>query len=1062
MTKRSKTHARTGTIAATAVLALTGMTRAGETLYNGIELPDRWPPKRKELKREPMPLPYLKNPPKVIPIDVGRQLLVDDFLIEKSDLKRTFHRPTYPKTNPIIKADQPWETSGKSYFVAPFQGRVLYDPSDQLFKMWYLHSTKGDYYCNSYGYATSKDGIHWDKPAFTESKKPDANSVSPKKGTNLVLQGRRTCCNSVILDHNAKSPDERFKMFSSDWINRSWNCVYRTSPDGIHWSGPLVERRVWGDYVLAFYNPFRRMWVYEGRIHGGAVGRCRAYMEDPDPRKLAERVLPNKGMNLQGDSVYWVGADDLDPRNPDPRFKGIKPQLYSLAVAPYESLMLGLFAIWTGPDNATVKREGLQKRNDILTGFSRDGFHWDRPDREPFISPSWKKGTWNFGNAQPVGGCCLVVGDTLYIYFSARMEDKTGMHGNATTGLALLRRDGFASLDAGDQAGSMTTRPITFKGKHLFVNADCPKGNLRVEVLDKDGKVIEPFALKNCKPLACDKTLAAVTWQGVADLSALSGKPVRFRFHLKSGSLYAFWVSPAKSGASHGYVAAGGPGFKGATDTVGQGASMAAGEKPIRIGLQKQVFIDDAVIHRRQGVVRRVQPAAKMKKPVLTPERPWEFSYLGESGDPGIGKRIYVYGTVFFDPLQKQYRMWYMSRMSRGHNHKIPELKIPGGGNRHCDLTLYASSKDGITWQRPDLGLVRFNGSGQNNIMLDFHGASVFLDQEESDPQKRYKAIGFIRRHHAIRMCHSPDGIHWSDPEPAGDRKNEGSFNVCYVPSLGRYVAGSIERSSDARYEFRNWQGKSGRKRVIATLRTEGKDLRRWEKKTFIYPDDKDDPNTQFYGMTPLVYGDLVLGFLHVFHNTGPGPGNDDGPIDVQLVYSRDGRTWHRLEDRRPVISPGRKGSFDGGMVMMTANGAFARGDEFIAYYTAANTTHGALVKDKRFSIGRASWRRDRLVALEAKDTPGTVVTRPFRLEGSELEVNVDARAGWVQVELLDENGKAIRGFSGKTAKTYKGVDELRLKPQWKSGGDVSQLKGKTAKLRFALHNAKLYSFSFK
>jgi len=550
---------------------------AGETLYNGIVLPDVWPPKRKELKREPMPLPYLKDPPKVIPIDVGRQLLVDDFLIEKSGLKRTFHRPTYHKINPIIKADRPWETSGKSYFVAPFQGRVLHDPSDQLFKMWYLHSTKGDYYCNAYGYATSKDGIHWDKPVFTESKKPDANSVSPKKGTNLVLQGRRTCCNSVVLDHNAKSPDERFKMFSSDFFNRTWNCVYRTSPDGIRWSGPLVERRVWGDYVLAFYNPFRRMWVYEARIHGGAVGRCRAYMENPDSRKLAERVAPNRGMKIEGDSVYWVGADDLDPRNPNPRFKNIKPQLYSLAVAPYESLMLGLFAIWTGPDNRTVAKEGLQKRNDILTGFSRDGFHWDRPDRKPFISPTWKKGTWNFGNAQPVGGCCLVVGDKLYVYFSARLEDKTGMHGNATTGLALLRRDGFASLDAGDKAGSMTTRPITFKGKHLFVNVDCPQGELKAEVLDKDGKAIGPFTLKNCKAVSCDKTLAAVTWQGVADLSAVSGKPVRFRFHLKNGSLYAFWVSPARSGASHGYVAAGGPGFTGPTDTVGMRAYRQSG-----------------------------------------------------------------------------------------------------------------------------------------------------------------------------------------------------------------------------------------------------------------------------------------------------------------------------------------------------------------------------------------------------------------------------------------------------------------------------------------------------
>ena len=542
---------------------------AGEVLYNGIELPDVWPPKSKGLKRAPMPVPYLKNPPKVIPIDVGRQLLVDDFLIEKSDLKRTFHRPAFHKINPVIKADRPWETSGKSYFVAPFQGGVLFDPKDRLFKMWCLHSTKGDYYCNSYGYATSKDGINWEKPVFTESGKADANTVSPKKGTNLVISGRRTCCNSVLLDHNAKSPGERFKMFSSDYFNRTWNCVYRTSADGVHWSAPVVERRVWGDYVLAFYNPFRRVWVYEARIHGGAVGRCRAYMEDRDIRKLVERIPYQRGMKVEGDSVYWVGADDLDPRHPDPRFKNIKPQLYSLSAAPYESLMLGFFAIWTGPDNRTVAREGIQKYCRILTGFSRDGFHWDRPDRTPFISPSWKKGTWNFGNVQPVGGCCLVVGDKLYIYFSARVEDKTGMHGNATTGLALLRRDGFASLDAGKHTASMTTRPVRFKGKHLFVNVDCPRGNLRVEVLDKDGKVIEPFSAANCNPGAIDSTQAAITWKGAKDLSALAGEPVRFRFQLTNGSLYAFWVSPDESGASHGYVAGGGPGFTGPTDTVG-------------------------------------------------------------------------------------------------------------------------------------------------------------------------------------------------------------------------------------------------------------------------------------------------------------------------------------------------------------------------------------------------------------------------------------------------------------------------------------------------------------
>lgn len=61
---------------------------AGETLCNGIELPDDWPPKIEKLTREPMPVPYLEHPLAVIPIDVGRQLLVDDLLIEQRHLAR--------------------------------------------------------------------------------------------------------------------------------------------------------------------------------------------------------------------------------------------------------------------------------------------------------------------------------------------------------------------------------------------------------------------------------------------------------------------------------------------------------------------------------------------------------------------------------------------------------------------------------------------------------------------------------------------------------------------------------------------------------------------------------------------------------------------------------------------------------------------------------------------------------------------------------------------------------------------------------------------------------------
>jgi len=63
-----------------------------------------------------------------------------------------------------------------------------------------------------------------------------------------------------------------------------------------------------------------------------------------------------------------------------------------------------------------------------------------------------------------------------------------------------------------------------------------------------------------------------VKWKGAPDLSSLADKPVKFRFHLRNGSIYAFWISPDTNGASHGYVAAGGPGFSGPRDTVGNAA----------------------------------------------------------------------------------------------------------------------------------------------------------------------------------------------------------------------------------------------------------------------------------------------------------------------------------------------------------------------------------------------------------------------------------------------------------------------------------------------------------
>jgi hypothetical protein len=224
---------------------------------------------------------------------------------------------------------------------------------------------------------------------------------------------------------------------------------------------------------------------------------------------------------------------------------------------------------------------GRPKCSEFCLGYSRDGFHWARPTHETFAGISEQRGDWNWGNIQSTGNSFVVVGDNLYFYVSGRRgapeysDQNTDLlnaaYADCSTGLAILRRDGFASLDSdltSGKPGTLTTRKQQFSGVELFVNADVPAGELRVEVLDEGGRVIAPFSREKCVPIRSDKTLQAVSWKD-ADLSVLAGKQVWFRFHVTKGRLFSFWVSNDENGSSNGYVAGGGPVFSASRDEVG-------------------------------------------------------------------------------------------------------------------------------------------------------------------------------------------------------------------------------------------------------------------------------------------------------------------------------------------------------------------------------------------------------------------------------------------------------------------------------------------------------------
>lgn len=517
-------------------------------IYNGIELPSQWPPQRNyvtEIRTGMTPF-YLTSKPAVVKVDVGRQLFVDNFLIATTNLARKFHYPEYHPSNPVLVPDQAWEKQGANGgFAAPFSDGVWYDEKDNKFKMWYM-AGGGTYATNGAGitcYAESTDGIIWTKP-----------SLSVVSGTNIVRRGSIRDASSVWIDKQETNASARYKMFEVSGGAGKWAYHYLTSSDGKAWRDNATPSGSVADRSTVYKNPFRDVWVWSMRhnvrVHSGDpyTVRARDYMEHSDP------VAGNKAAkaNLQN---FWFGPWPNEQKHPRYNNNDGAPGIYNQDAIAYESIMLGFFSVWQGPENDVCNRDGVIKRNQIMVGYSRDGYSWLREDMNPFLAVDDNTAAWNNGNLQSAVGSPIIVKDKLYFYLSGRKL----VNGSeiVTTGLATLRRDGFASMSG---TGELQTVPMRFSGSYFFVNADI-RGDLQVEIQDADGKTIDGFSRNDCVKVTGDNTTHAVTWKGGKTLASLNNTTVRVKFYLNDCDLYAFWISDNTTGESRGYTAGGGPGL---------------------------------------------------------------------------------------------------------------------------------------------------------------------------------------------------------------------------------------------------------------------------------------------------------------------------------------------------------------------------------------------------------------------------------------------------------------------------------------------------------------------
>ncbi|MBC2603239.1 hypothetical protein [Puniceicoccus vermicola] len=170
-------------------------------LPNGIPLSQSEPKTISDFSHDqPLAVPYLESPPEVIDVSRGRQLFVDDFLVDpfRTQMHREYHRPVKYPGNPVFFPESPEETCPDFPPCAIAKsGGVWFDDRDRLFKMWYMTG-----YLGYAALATSHDGVHWERPAL---------DVVP--GTNLILpKDIHPDSGSVLIDHAAEDPEERYKM----------------------------------------------------------------------------------------------------------------------------------------------------------------------------------------------------------------------------------------------------------------------------------------------------------------------------------------------------------------------------------------------------------------------------------------------------------------------------------------------------------------------------------------------------------------------------------------------------------------------------------------------------------------------------------------------------------------------------------------------------------------------------------------------------------------------------------------------------------------------------------
>ncbi len=435
------------------------------------------------------------------------QLFVDDHLIKsKTDVVRTYHPFEKYPGNPIIVSDQPWE--GGMIRV----NSVLPAEDGNGYRMWYsCWSPRNDPDHGHALYALSKDGILWEKPKM--GVKPWL--VNNSKENNIIGGG------GLVL-HTPDDPDPTCRYKSVGGGKGGYR--FKASPDGIHWDilskSPIFKA---GDTCRVMWDPLARKYRGYAKVNVTVSGL----------RRRAVGYSEGTGFESWPAMRLIMAPDDFDDRWVRPGSVQ-RTHFYVCPVVAYQNMYLGFLSVFRAEDDEGYFHGPIF----IELVTSRDGVHWLREEGErPPILPCGPERSWDHGM---IGAASLlVVGDQLRLYYAGYdgLHDYLPFH--AAIGFATLRKDGFASLDGGDNPGEVTTKRLKGLKGGLHLNCEAGAGLLQVEVLDANGKVLPGYRRMDCNEPRGDGVDQIITWAEHDELPA-GDEPLRLRFHLKNVSLYSF------------------------------------------------------------------------------------------------------------------------------------------------------------------------------------------------------------------------------------------------------------------------------------------------------------------------------------------------------------------------------------------------------------------------------------------------------------------------------------------------------------------------------------------